>query len=130
MVLFSWGLSRLINKLSLIRRLNLFTSEARISKWSKSIEQSHSSIWSDTERIFITEQRIQLVWWLENNFKFTKFKLLSIQLTKRILSCIDFFPRKGRTQISYFFEAFSTTFFFIKTLSKTFLIQKSTKLLG
>ena len=32
MVLFNWGLSRLINKLSLIRSLNLFASGARISK--------------------------------------------------------------------------------------------------
>ena len=48
MVLFNWGCSRLINKLSLIRSLNLFVSEARISKWSKSIEQLHSSRWSDT----------------------------------------------------------------------------------
>ena len=47
MVLFNWGWSRLINKLSLIRSLNLFASEARISKWSKSIEQLHSSRWSD-----------------------------------------------------------------------------------
>ena len=32
MVLFNWGWSRLINKLSLIRSLNLFAPEARISK--------------------------------------------------------------------------------------------------
>ena len=32
MVLFNWGWSRSINKLSLIRSLNLFVSEARISK--------------------------------------------------------------------------------------------------
>ena len=32
MVLFNWGWSHLINKLSLIRSLNLFVSEARISK--------------------------------------------------------------------------------------------------
>ena len=32
MVLFNWGWSRLINKLSLIRSVNLFASEARISK--------------------------------------------------------------------------------------------------
>ena len=32
MVLFNWGWSRLINKFSLIRSLNLFTSETRISK--------------------------------------------------------------------------------------------------
>ena len=32
MVLFKWDWSRLINKLSLIRSLNLFASEARISK--------------------------------------------------------------------------------------------------
>ena len=48
MVLFNWGWSCLINKLSVIRSLNLFASEARISKWSKSIEQLHSSRWSDT----------------------------------------------------------------------------------
>ena len=32
MVLFNWGWSRLTNELSLIRSLNLFVSEARISK--------------------------------------------------------------------------------------------------
>ena len=32
MVLFNWGLSRLIRKLSLIRSLNLFASKDRISK--------------------------------------------------------------------------------------------------
>ena len=32
MVLFSWGWSHVINKLSLIRSLNLLVSEARISK--------------------------------------------------------------------------------------------------
>ena len=48
MVLFNWGWSRLINKLFLIRSLNLFLSEARISKLSKSMEQLHSSRCSDT----------------------------------------------------------------------------------
>ena len=37
-VLINYGWSALISKLSL-RSLNLFVSEARISKWSKSIEQ-------------------------------------------------------------------------------------------
>ena len=46
--LFNWGWSRLINKHTLIRNLNFFASEARISKWSKSIEQLHSSRWSNT----------------------------------------------------------------------------------
>ena len=46
------GWSRLINKLSLIRILNLFASEARISKWPKSIEQLHSSRWSDSANCF------------------------------------------------------------------------------
>ena len=32
MVLFNWGWLRLINKFSLIRSLNLFTPETRISK--------------------------------------------------------------------------------------------------
>ena len=47
MVLFNWGWSRLINKLPLIS-LNLFASESRIPKWSKSIEQFHPSRSSDT----------------------------------------------------------------------------------
>ena len=42
MVLFNLGWSRLINKLSLIRRLNLFASQDRISKWSECVEQLHS----------------------------------------------------------------------------------------
>ena len=41
-----------------------------------------------------------------------------------------FFDKKSKDAIKFFFEAFSTTFFFIKTLSKYFLIQKSTKRLG
>ena len=48
MVLFNWGWSRLINKLPLIRSLNLFASESRIPKWSKSIEQFHPSRSSNT----------------------------------------------------------------------------------
>ena len=32
MVLFNWGWSRFINKLSLIKSLNLFASEVKISK--------------------------------------------------------------------------------------------------
>ena len=63
---------------------------------------------------------------LQGDWKITlslqNFKLFSIELTKRVLSCSDLFPIKGRTQISSFFEAFSTTSFFIKTLSKYFLI--------
>ena len=47
MVLFKWAWSRLINKLSLIS-LKVLVSEARISKWSKSFEQVHSSRCSDT----------------------------------------------------------------------------------
>ena len=47
MVLFKWGWWRLINKPSLIRSLNLFASEARTWKWSKYIEQLHSSRWSE-----------------------------------------------------------------------------------
>ena len=40
-----------------------------------------------------------------------------MELTKRVLSCIDFLARNGRTQIRSFFEAFSTTVFFTKTWS-------------
>ena len=35
LVLFNWGWSRLFNKLSLIRSLNLFALEAGILKWSE-----------------------------------------------------------------------------------------------
>ena len=38
MVLFKWGQPPLINKRSLKISLNLFASEATISKWSKSID--------------------------------------------------------------------------------------------
>ena len=48
MVLYTWGWSRLINKLPLIRSLNLFALEAKISKWSKSIELLHWSRRTDT----------------------------------------------------------------------------------
>ena len=50
MVLFNYGWSRLTSNLSLMKSLNLFASEARISKWlsiEKSIEQLHSSSLSD-----------------------------------------------------------------------------------
>ena len=47
LIVFKWDLSCCINKLSAIRSLNLFAWEVRISKWSKSIEQLHSSRWSD-----------------------------------------------------------------------------------
>ena len=43
----SWDLSHLINKLCLIRSLNLVKVETRISNWSKSIEQLYSSKRSD-----------------------------------------------------------------------------------
>ena len=48
MVLFNLVWSRIINKLSLIRSLNLFASGARISTRSTSTEQLQSSRWSDT----------------------------------------------------------------------------------
>ena len=47
-VLFDCDWSRFMNKLILIRSLNWFASKASISKWSKSIEQLHSSELSDT----------------------------------------------------------------------------------
>ena len=47
-VYFNWGWSLLNNKRPLLRSLNLFELEARISKWSKSFEQLYSSRWSDT----------------------------------------------------------------------------------
>ena len=48
MLLFNWSWSRLINKRSPIRSLNLVAPEARISKWSNSIEQLHLGKWSDS----------------------------------------------------------------------------------
>ena len=41
-VLFNWGWSRLINKLSLIKGLVMFATETGIIKGSKSIEQLNS----------------------------------------------------------------------------------------
>ena len=43
MVLFNWGWLHLVNKLSLIRSLNLFTPVARISQELKSIQRLHSN---------------------------------------------------------------------------------------
>ena len=43
MVLFNWGRLHLVNKLSLIGSLNLFTPVARISQELKSIQRLHSS---------------------------------------------------------------------------------------
>ena len=81
--------------------------------------------------IFITELS-ELT--LQGDWKITlslqNFKLFSIELTKQVLSCSNLFPIKGRTQTGSFFEAVSTTSFLIKTLSKYFLIQRLTKLLG
>ena len=67
---------------------------------------------------------------LHGNWKktlsFKNFRLLSIELTKQVLSCNDF-PIKRMTQEISFLEAFSTASFLIKTLSKFFFKQKSTK---
>ena len=52
------------------------------------------------------------------------FKLLSLELTKRVLSCNDFFPIKGGMQINFFLKACRTIPFFKKTLSKYFLLIK------
>ena len=65
MVLFNWGWWRLTNKLSLIISLNLFASEARISKWSKSIKQLHSSRWSDTANCLTTVLSCFFITWRE-----------------------------------------------------------------
>ena len=67
--------------------------------------------------IFITEQQTQFTRLLEITLRLHNFKLFYIELTKPVLSCCEFFPIKGRMQISSFFEAFSTTSLFIKTLS-------------
>ena len=80
--------------------------------------------------IFITENEFSLHGDWKITLSLQIFKLLSTELTKRVLNCIDFLPRKGRTQTSFFSKAFRTTFFFTKSLPKYFLIQKSLKLLG
>ena len=141
-VLFNWGWSCLINKISLIRSLNLFASEARISKWSKFIKQLHSSRWSNTAdclrllRRFPVKLEIPMCsavlvkkWLhvvaelsLHGDQKITltlqNFKLFSIELTERILSWNDFFPIKWRTQTICFLEVFSP--FSVKALSEYF----------
>ena len=51
-VRLSTGLSRIINKLSLMSSLKLLVSEAKISKSSKLMEQSHCNRWSETANCF------------------------------------------------------------------------------
>ena len=51
-VWFRTGLSCLISELSLIWSLKLLVSEAEISKWSKSVVQSHWNRWSETANSF------------------------------------------------------------------------------
>ena len=51
-VRLSTGLSRIINKLSLMSNLKLLVSEAKISKSSKLMEQSHCKRWSETTDCF------------------------------------------------------------------------------
>ena len=46
MVRFKTGLSRLINKPSLVSHLILLVSQAKMSKWSKLIKLSHCKRWS------------------------------------------------------------------------------------
>ena len=46
MVRFKTGLSRLINKPSLVTHLILLVSQAKMSKWSKLIKLSHCKRWS------------------------------------------------------------------------------------
>ena len=58
MVLFYWGWLHLINKHSLIGSLNLFAGVARISQRSKSIQQLHSSRWSDTDCLIVLRRSI------------------------------------------------------------------------
>ena len=58
------------------------------------------------------------------------FILRYIELTKLVFSCIDFSLVKERTQINSSLEFFRAASFFIKTLSKYFLKQKSTERLG
>ena len=70
--------------------------------------------------IFITEHPTQFKGDWKISLSLQNFKLFSIELTKRVLSCNGLFPIKGRTQISSIFEASSTTSFFIKTISKYF----------
>ena len=48
------------------------------------------------------------------------FKLFSIELAKRVLSCSDLFPIKGTMQIRSIFEAFSTNSFLILPFLSTF----------
>ena len=53
MVPFKIGLSRLINRLSLMSSLKLLVSVAKTSKLSKLMTQSHCKRWSETVDSFI-----------------------------------------------------------------------------
>ena len=76
MVLFSWGSSHLINKLSLISSLNSFASEVKISVWLNSIEQLHSSRWLDIAD-FLTLRGFPVKFNMLSRFKkLSRFKML------------------------------------------------------
>ena len=53
MMRFKIGLSRFINRLSLMSSLKLLVSEAKTSKSSKLMTQSHCKGWSETADSFI-----------------------------------------------------------------------------
>ena len=80
--------------------------------------------------IFITKLRIQLAWWLENNFKFTKLEVTFYRVNQTRSQLDWLFSKKKKDANKFFFRGFQYYSFFIKTLSKYFLIWKSTKLLG
>ena len=107
MVLFNWGWSRLINKLSLIRSLNLFASEARILKWSKSIEQLYSSRWSDTAdclthlRCFPVKLEISM-YSAESNLKFCKLKSFFNHHASWIRCSVIKIPFRKRSTLTLF----------------------------
>ena len=46
------------------------------------------------QEIFLKEQWIQFAWWLQNNFK-----LLSKELTKRVLSCSVLFTNFQKNEV-------------------------------
>ena len=110
MVLFNCGWSPLINKLSLIRSLNLFASKPKISKWSKSIKQLFR--WSDTAgsltlwkrfpvklKISICSAIVVVCVTIVRNLAVSTLVSLNnvmAELTKRVLSWGDFFPTSWR----------------------------------
>ena len=100
----------LVALFSLIRTLNLFGSEATLSKWLKCIEKLHSSRWSDTAhfltflRHFPVSKNVAVCFTIISNVAFTICVSVNNVRTESFLFSLyykDFLKNKIRSDIVY-----------------------------